>query len=255
MRGLDIFNQHFAGFEDCYVLIGGGACTILLEEAGGHFRATKDLDVVLIVENIGSEFAERFWSFVKQGKYQFGFTEQSRGHYYRFEKPENEAFPVMLELFSRIPEGRGLKMGSHLLPLHIADDVSSLSAILLIDEYYDFLKEGAVRVNGISILDEKHLIPFKAKAWCDLMDRHLAGEKGLSKHIKKHVKDVVTLLTLVSEDEKINLSGGILDDMTRFVRAMQLLDVSESTTGVKNMTTKRFCNLLVSLYGLNSIEN
>ena len=47
MRGIDKFKERFAGHDGEYVLIGGGACDLLLGEAGQDFRATKDLDLVL----------------------------------------------------------------------------------------------------------------------------------------------------------------------------------------------------------------
>ena len=33
------------------------------------FRAAKDLDMVLVVEALTKEFAQRFWKFIQQGKY------------------------------------------------------------------------------------------------------------------------------------------------------------------------------------------
>jgi len=45
--GLDRYREHFHGFESSYVLIGGAAAHLLLDEAGLQFRATKDLDIVL----------------------------------------------------------------------------------------------------------------------------------------------------------------------------------------------------------------
>ena len=50
VRGLDLFREHFAAFKDRYVLIGGTASFLALEEAGIEFRATKDLDIVLCIE-------------------------------------------------------------------------------------------------------------------------------------------------------------------------------------------------------------
>ncbi|MBI5910484.1 MAG: hypothetical protein HY848_11080 [Betaproteobacteria bacterium] len=47
VRGLDIFRKYFAGHADQFVLIGGTAATLAMEDAGLVFRATKDLDVVL----------------------------------------------------------------------------------------------------------------------------------------------------------------------------------------------------------------
>lgn len=56
VRGLDTFRDYFAGFEEQYVLIGGAACDIFFSNNEGQFRATRDLDVVLIVEALTPEF-------------------------------------------------------------------------------------------------------------------------------------------------------------------------------------------------------
>ena len=75
-------------------------------------------------------------------------------------------------------------------PLPRDEDISSLSAILLDDDYYEFLKQGKMSVDGVTVLDAAYLIPFKAKAWTDLTDRRAAGEHIDSKKIKKHKNDV-----------------------------------------------------------------
>lgn len=67
VTGVDRFRAHFAGHEHQYVLIGGAACELIMNEVGLDFRATKDLDIVLIVEALDAAFAERFWAFVEQG--------------------------------------------------------------------------------------------------------------------------------------------------------------------------------------------
>lgn len=54
------FRAHFAGHEHQYVLIGGAACELIMDEVGLDIRATKDLDIVLIVEALDAAFAERF---------------------------------------------------------------------------------------------------------------------------------------------------------------------------------------------------
>ena len=66
------------------------------------------------------------------------------------------------------------------------EDISSLSAILLDDDYYEFLKQGKVTVNGVTVLDAAYLIPFKAKAWMDLSDCKSAGEHVDNTNIKMH---------------------------------------------------------------------
>ena len=56
-------------------------------------------------------------------------------------------------------------------PIHIDDTVSSLSAILLNDDYYRMLLDGKVVVGGLSVLRPEYLILFKAKAYLDLKQR------------------------------------------------------------------------------------
>ena len=50
VKGLAKFREQFRSHAGQYVLIGGAACDLLMEEAGLEFRATKDLDIVLSVE-------------------------------------------------------------------------------------------------------------------------------------------------------------------------------------------------------------
>lgn len=74
VKGLDVFQNHFARYADQYVLIGGTAATLAMEEAGLEFRATKDLDIVLHIEALNVGFATALWAFVEQSKYVTGST-------------------------------------------------------------------------------------------------------------------------------------------------------------------------------------
>lgn len=67
-------------------------------------------------------------------------------HFYRFTKPI-DGYPVMIELFSRKP-GYNLEVEEGIIPIHIDDDTSSLSAILLNDDFYDFMLKGRRVVDG-----------------------------------------------------------------------------------------------------------
>ncbi len=60
VKGLDTFRKYFAGYEDQYVLIGGAACDIVFESNDANFRATRDLDMVLIIEALTPEFGEKW---------------------------------------------------------------------------------------------------------------------------------------------------------------------------------------------------
>ena len=65
VRGIETFKQFFKGFEDNYVIIGGTACEIHEDLYAQVPRATKDIDIILIVEALSAEFVAKFWEFVK----------------------------------------------------------------------------------------------------------------------------------------------------------------------------------------------
>lgn len=44
VRGIESFKKWFQGYEDQYVIIGGTACDLLMNEGGLEFRATKDIE-------------------------------------------------------------------------------------------------------------------------------------------------------------------------------------------------------------------
>jgi len=69
VRGLDLFRDYFKDYTDKYILIGGTACDLAMENMGLNFRATKDLDIVLILEALDVEFVNAFWGFIKEGQY------------------------------------------------------------------------------------------------------------------------------------------------------------------------------------------
>lgn len=114
VAGVDRFRAHFSGHEHQYVLIGGAACELIMEEAGLDFRATKDLDIVLIVEALDPAFSETFMVFVEAGGYEIRQRSEGERILYRFAKPSTEGYPAMLELFSNEPEGFELAPGRRL---------------------------------------------------------------------------------------------------------------------------------------------
>ena len=142
VKGLEVFREHFRNFADRYVLIGGTACDIAMTGAGLLFRATKDLDIVLFVEALDGAFVRAFWEFVRAGGYEVQEKSTGEKQFYRFQKPANADYPFMLELFSRQPDVLQVAEGSHLTPLPVEEDASSLSAILLDNDYYNFIRAG-----------------------------------------------------------------------------------------------------------------
>lgn len=75
----------------------------------------------------------------------------------------------MIELFCR--SDFKLENAEGITPIYIDDEISSLSAILLDDDYYKILLDGKVVRNGLSVLRPEYIILFKAKAYLDLKQR------------------------------------------------------------------------------------
>ena len=92
-EGLCTVRDCFQNDSDKYVLICWTACSIVFDEIGEDFRATKDLDVVLIVENINEEFGRAFWKFIKEANYNGIETGETQRQFYRFKNPTDAAYP------------------------------------------------------------------------------------------------------------------------------------------------------------------
>ena len=69
VTGLDKFREAFIEYADNYVIIGGTACYIVLRDTDMPPRATSDIDMIVVVENMTPEFATAFWQFIHNGKY------------------------------------------------------------------------------------------------------------------------------------------------------------------------------------------
>lgn len=218
VRGLDRFREHFAGFSDCYVLIGGTAATVAMEEAGLEFRGTKDLDILLVVEVLDAAFGDRMWQFVKKAGYEIRQASTGHPRLYRFERPADIAYPHMIELFSRRLDDLVLGDDAHLTPLPMDGTVSSLSAILLDDDYYAFVMDGRRQTDGLAWIEADRLIPLKASAWLDLSARKAAGEAVDGHDIRKHLNDVFRLAQLLSGDLQIVLPSKVAQQFAEFLK-------------------------------------
>ena len=105
VRGIERFADAMSGCKGGYVLIGGGACSVLFDNEGDSFRATEDLDIVVIVDGEGVEFATALWAFIKAVGYETGKVGDGKCTYYRFCLPEGSRqvldYPGQIELFAR----------------------------------------------------------------------------------------------------------------------------------------------------------
>lgn len=235
VKGLDTFRRYFEEYENQYVLIGGAACDIVFASNDTSFRATRDLDMVLIVEALTPEFGKKFWEFIQDGKYRNKAANREKPQFYRFDKPEDDSYPKMIELFCR--SDFELHEMTGITPIHIDDSVSSLSAILLDDDYYKVLLEGKVVADGLSVLRPEYLILFKAKAYLDLKHRKDSGATVDSNDIKKHKKDVLRIAAELMLENAENLPVSVKSDIHTFIDSLEKDPFDENSLknyGLKN---------------------
>ena len=216
VRGIEKFKEYFAGYEDNYIIIGGTACDILEENAGLQPRATKDIDIILIVEALTADFVKRFWEFIKAGQYETRQRGNGKHEYFRFLKPQATDFPFQIEIFARKPDVLEIAGDVRLTPIPVDEDLSSLSAILMNDDYYHFTLEHSIIEDSIRLANIESLIVLKAKAFMDLSDRKANGETIDENNIRKHKNDIFRLATMLTEMDNFILPIDIQDDMNNF---------------------------------------
>jgi hypothetical protein len=221
VRGLEIFRQYFKDFTDNYILIGGTACDILIDNVGLTPRATKDIDIILVIEALSPDFVTHFWKFIRQGNYDVREKSEEDRKYYRFQKPKVEAYPFQVELFSRVPDLLDLEEGTHLTPIPVNAEITSLSAILMDDDYYNFTLEHSQLDNGIHLANTEALIGLKAKAFLDYKNRKENGEKVDERQLRKHKLDVFRLALLLTPEDNFIIPQSIKTDMTNFAETVK----------------------------------
>ena len=254
VKGLEVFREHFRNYSDRYVLIGGAACDIAMTGAGLAFRATKDLDIVLYVEALDTAFVQAFWEFVRAGGYEVQEKSTGEKQFYRFQKPTNANYPFMLELFSRQPDVLQVADGSHLTPLPVEEDASSLSAILLNNDYYDFIRAGRQEIDGLPMVGAAQLIALKARAWLDLTERAGRGEQIDSKTIKKHKNDVFRLYQILDPTSDPEAPEAVKNDIREFISRMRVEEVDLKSLGLRTGTRDGILAEIASVYRLAESE-
>lgn len=249
IQGLESFKNWFEGYEDCYTIIGGTACDLIMSEVGQNFRATKDIDLVLIVEAITPDFCIKFWEYIDAGGYEHRSKSTGKQQFYRFTHPSDITFPAMIELFSRKSDIIKLNDDATITPISISESIASLSAILLDDNYYQFLREGKNIVDNISILNVTHIIPFKMKAWLDLIEQKKNGLQIDTKDIRKHRNDVFRLTEIIVPTDIIQAPPTVYQDICQFIGLNENEDVNLKQLGIR-MTKDHLFNRLKQVYGI-----
>jgi hypothetical protein len=225
VKGIEVFKEYFAEFQDSYVIIGGTACDILLRNTDMRPRVTDDIDMLLVANKISVDFGRRFWSFIRDGEY----TTRQRKRVEKDEVPElyrfihpKSAFPVQIELLSKQPELLGEPHGFHLTPIPLGDDLSSLSAILLDEEFYNHTVNYSLIEEGVRIASPVSLLCLKVKAFLNLSDDKKQNSSVRRSDIKKHRDDVFKLFAMrIDPFVKITLPLSIKESIALFVAQIE----------------------------------
>ena len=248
VQGIDKYKEYFSSYSDHYVIIGGTACDIIMNNIDADFRATKDFDVVLIAEAFSEDFFRKLWQFINDGGYKNKQISSKKEQFFRFTAPQDKKFPVMIELFSRKPFDSIIKKTSVLTPIPTGEDIPSLSAILLDEAYYNLLSEGSTIIDGVSMLGEEYLILYKIKAWLDLCARKEIGEHIDSKNIKKHKNDVFRLLSIVSPEKRITVDKAIIIDISKFLELVKKEPVVMKDIGITVIDFSQALKMIDPIY-------
>ena len=248
--GIDKFREHFAAHEGQYAIIGGTACDLLFDAAGLGFRATRDIDMVLCVEVVDAEFGRAFHAFLDAGGYQARERSDGRREFYRFHRPTDRSFPFMIELFARRPENLDMPEDTIYTRVPVDQDIVSLSAILLDDAYFEALQAAKRQVDGVTIIDESLLIPFKARAVLDLTARSEEGANVDRRDIRKHRNDVIRLTQLLPQDARIALPEAIRQDLRTFVDLAHADPTLDPRAFGVPFTRDEATDLISTVYGL-----
>jgi len=107
VRGIDKFREFFGDYAENYVIIGGTACEIYEEQYAQIPRATKDIDIILVVEALSAEFVTQFWEFVKAANYDErnkGVGKNKQELTTVLKSPKIQIFPIKWSCFPEISD-------------------------------------------------------------------------------------------------------------------------------------------------------
>lgn len=224
MEGLNKFREAFEQFSDNYIVIGGTACDITMRGTVVRPRATHDIDMIIIVENITTQFVEQLWRFVHDGGYR---PERRRlpdnvlPHYelYRFVNGR-PGYPEMIELLARHQDSIEVPLGLTIEAIQMDDDAYSLSAIVMDDDFYRFTIKHSKLTDGIRHADSAALIALKARAYLNLLADKSRGLHVNTKDIKKHRSDILKNVVIMPGNQ-VEAPHTIVSCINEFVTSIR----------------------------------
>ena len=233
VSGIQQFERAFAPFSDSFIVIGGSACRAVLSDGPIQPRRTRDIDMVLVLENVGKDFISAFWKFIKEGGYKFASRKNAEGEvkyvFYSF-VGGSDGYPSQIEILSKPVGGIGQPADYHIEYIEIDEDYSHLSAIILDPDYYAYLTTHYVIREGIRYASPDSLICLKTLAYMNLSAERAAGKQVNSDDLKKHRRDVMMAVASLDPTEVFEVSAHIKEVLISFAQAIAEPEISQSIT-------------------------
>jgi hypothetical protein len=143
---------------------------------------------------------------------------------------------------------------AHLTPIPVEADLSSLSAILLNDDYYNYILTHSLIEDEIHFANLESLICLKAKAFNDMTYRKAQGEQIDSKKIQKHKSDIFRLAVTLAPADVFELPQTLKTDLQYFAKAIaDNLPRKElfNTMGMNNISPKNVFTQILKSFQLD----
>jgi hypothetical protein len=116
----------------------------------------------------------------------------------------------------------GEPAGFHLTPIPVGDEISSLSAILMDEDYYNQTVAGSIIEDGIRIANPLSLLCLKVKAFLNLTEEKKSNSAVRNSDIKKHRDDVFNLLAMrIDPFTPVELSPAMKESINNFIRLIE----------------------------------
>ena len=227
------FTDYFKDYSEDYVVIGGLATAMVMNDLGFVARATKDIDLVVISKN-NEEFIKKLLGFIEVAGYK---TKQrtnndSRHNLFRFLDSENKEYPEQIELFAVHTESSVIVKDSHIIPIETPEFYNYLSAILLDKDYFKLLTEYTTKIEGLHVATPEVLIPLKIHAHLNLL-------KGNHHDAKKHLTDVIRLATMLDDETTVILTDNPKEDYLEFLPLLDAVEANSVRNILKNAGVRR----------------
>lgn len=144
----------------------------------------------------------------------------------------------------------GEQSGFVIEPIPVDEAVSSLSSIIMDDDYYDFTLVNSSVENGLRIASSIALIALKAKAYLNLVSEKEHGRQVNTKDIKKHRSDVLKLVATTEINEPVSVTTNIHHCIMEFADSIRTQLPSQSLEAALGRSSSDIAIFVEILEGL-----